>query len=199
MSLKSPSLEKLIKALVRLPSIGQKTATRLAFYILKADRDEVQELGEAILEIKNKILRCSVCYNISESEICSICSDSGRDRSTLCIVEDSFDLLTIENSRGHKGVYHVLEGCLSPLDGIGPEQLRINELLKRISEGNINEIIIATNFNAEGEATAMYLTRLLKPLGIKISRIAYGIPIGGDLEYADEVTISKALDGRRVL
>ncbi|OGL47447.1 MAG: recombination protein RecR [Candidatus Schekmanbacteria bacterium RBG_16_38_10] len=199
MSLKSPSLERLIKALVRLPSIGQKTATRLAFYILKADRDEVQELGEAILEIKNKILRCSVCYNISESEICSICSDSGRDKSTLCIVEDSFDLLTIEDSRGHKGIYHVLEGCLSPLDGIGPEQLRINELLKRISEGSINEIIIATNFNAEGEATAMYLTRLLKPLGIKISRIAYGIPIGGDLEYADGVTISKAIDGRRTL
>jgi len=199
MSLKSPSLEKLIKALVKLPSIGQKTATRLAFYILKADRDEVQKLGEAILEIKNKILRCSVCYNISESEICNICKDPGRDSSTICIVEDSFDLLTVENSRGHKGIYHVLEGCLSPLDGIGPEKLRINELIKRVSEGNINEIIIATNFNAEGEATAMYLAKLLKPLGIKISRIAYGIPIGGDLEYTDEVTISKAIDGRRVL
>jgi len=199
MNFRSPSLERLIRALLKLPGIGQKTATRLAFYILKTDKDEVKELGEAILQIKEKILRCSICYNIGENSICHICSDASRDNSIICIVEDPLDLLAIENTKEYKGIYHVLEGCLSPLDGIGPEQLRINELLKRLSNSNVKEVIIATNFNAEGEATAMYLAKILKPLGIKITRIAYGLPIGGDLEYADEVTISKAIDGRRIL
>ena len=199
MSLKSPSLERLIRALLRLPGIGQKTATRLAFYILKADIEEIKELGESILETKNKMLRCSVCFSFSENDICHICRDRNRDNSIICVVEDSLDLLAIENTREYRGIYHVLEGSLSPLDGIGPEQLRVKELLKRLSDNSIKEIIIATNFNAEGEATAMYLTKLLKPIGMKISRIAYGLPIGGDLEYADKVTISKAIDGRRVL
>ena len=184
---------------MKLPGIGQKTANRLAFHILKTGYEEVKELGESILAVKEKILRCSVCYNITEESICHICKDTSRDNSVICVVEDSLDLQAIENTREYKGLYHVLEGSLSPLDGVGPEQLRIIELLKRLSGGNVKEIIVATNFSAEGEATAMYLTKILKPLGLKLTRIAYGLPVGGDLEYADEVTIAKAMDGRRTL
>ncbi|OGL42111.1 MAG: recombination protein RecR [Candidatus Schekmanbacteria bacterium RBG_16_38_11] len=199
MTLKSPSLEKLIRALLKLPGIGQKTANRLAFHILKTSYEEVKELGESILEVKKKILRCSVCFNITEDSICHICKDTSRDNSIICVVEDSLDLQAIENTREYKGLYHVLEGSLSPLDGVGPEQLRITELLRRLSGGSVKEIIVATNFSAEGEATAMYMTKILKPLGLKLTRIAYGLPVGGDLEYADEVTIAKAMDGRRTL
>ncbi|MDI6734983.1 MAG: recombination mediator RecR [bacterium] len=191
----APSMTRLIEELSRLPSIGPKTAQRLAFYILKTPKEEVKRLAEAIVEVKERVKSCSVCFNITEDDPCRICQDINRNKKLICVVEQASDIIALEKTREYKGTYHVLGGAISPLDGIGPEQLRIKELLSRIED--VEEIIIATNPNVEGEATALYLTKLIKPLGPKLTRIAYGIPVGGDLEYADEVTLAKALEGRR--
>lgn len=195
----APSITKLIDELTKLPTIGPKTAQRLAFYILKTSDAEVKRLAEAIVEVKEKIKNCSLCYNITEDEPCSICQDIKRNKKIICVVEQASDIIAIEKAKEYKGNYHVLGGAISPLDGITPEHLRIKELVKRIEDNQVEEIIIATNPNVEGETTALYLTKLLKPLGLKLTRIAYGIPVGGDLEYADEVTLSKALKGRTPL
>jgi recombination protein RecR len=192
-------LEKLVNELSKLPGIGLKSAQRVAFYILRQPASEVEKLIRAITEVKQKIGYCSVCFNMTESDLCSICSDSRRDKSKICVVEDPNSLITIEKTNEYNGLYHVLSGVLSPLDGIGPEHLKIKELLKRIGHGEVNEIIIATSPNVQGEATALYLARLIKPLGIKVTRIAFGVPVGSDLEYADEVTMAKAMEGRREL
>ena len=197
MAIHSKSLERLISALHRLPGIGPKSAQRLAFYILKSPGGEANELAQAILAAKEKIKSCSVCGNITESDPCFICEDSTRDRSTVCVIEQPQDIFVFEKMGEYKGTYHVLMGALSPLDGIGPDDLKIKELVTRIEKGNIREVIIATNPNVEGEATAAYLLKLIKPLGVKVTRLAQGIPMGGDLEYADEVTLAKALEGRR--
>jgi recombination protein RecR len=193
------SLDRLIEELVRLPGIGPKTAQRLAFYLLKMPKREVLGLAKAIAELKERIRICPVCFNIAEEERCAICRSDGRDRSMICVVEEPNDLLAIERTRGFKGLYHVLGGSLSPLDGRGPDELQIEGLLQRLQDGQVREVIIATNPNVEGEATSLYLQRLLKPLGIAITRLAHGLPMGSDLEYADEVTLAKAMEGRREL
>ena len=190
------SVERLINQLARLPGIGRKTAARLAFHILKSTREEAFELAETIREVKEKVGFCSVCFNISEEDPCRICSDPKRDRNTICIVEDASDAAAFDKVEGFNVLYHVLGGRLSPLDGIGPDDLKIRELLGRLDE-NVQEIIIATNPNVEGEATATYISRLLKPMGIRVTRIARGLPVGSDLEYADSVTLSKSLEGRQ--
>ncbi len=191
----SVSMEKAISELSRLPGIGRKTAQRLVFHLLKTSRQEVQSLAEAIIAIKDKIGFCSICYNITESDPCSICTSDKRDRSIVCVVEEANDVLAIERTGEYRGLYHVLGGALSPLEGVGPDDLSVKELLARLN-GSTNEIIIATNPNTEGEATALYLEKLIRPLSIRISRIARGLPVGGDLEYADEMTLTKALEGR---
>lgn len=180
-----------------MPGIGRKTAQRLAFYILKAPPDQVARLAGALKEVKDKVKTCSVCFNLTEQDPCPICVNDQRNQSTICVVEEPNDIYPIENTREYNGTYHVLGGALSPLEGIGPDNLHIPELLTRIREHSILEIIIATNPNIEGEATAMYLARLLKPLGVKVTRIAHGLPVGSDLEYADEATMLHALEGRR--
>jgi len=182
-----------------LPGIGPKTAQRLAFYILKSSRVEANELAQAILGAKENMKSCSVCGNITDNDPCSICDDSTRDGSTICVVEQPQDIFVFEKMGEYKGTYHVLMGALSPLDGVGPDDLKIKELARRIEQGKIREVIIATNPNAEGETTATYLSQLIKPLGVKVTRLAQGMPMGGDLEYADEVTLAKALEGRREL
>ena len=188
---------RLIDALQRLPGIGPRTAQRLTFFLLKRPADEVRELADAIVSVKAKIVHCSRCFNVTEEDPCRICADPGRDGKLLCIVEEPNDLLAMERTGEFRGRYHVLLGALSPLDGIGPEDLKVRELLRRLEGERVEEIILATNPNVEGEATAMYLAKLLKPLGARLTRIARGLPIGGDLEYADEVTLTKALEGRR--
>jgi len=193
----APTLSRLIGELLKLPGIGPKTAQRLAFYLLKASREEVFALSQAIVDVKEKLRLCPICLNIAEEELCAICRDPGRDPSLLCVVEEANDLLAIEKTREFKGLYHVLGGTISPLEGRGPDRLSTRELLQRLEGGMVKEVILATNPTAEGEATAMYLTRLLKPLGVRLTRIARGLPMGGDLEYADEVTLAKALEGRR--
>ena len=190
-------LARLINEFKRLPGIGQKSAQRLAFHVLRASRDDAEHLARALLDVKDKLGLCRVCNNISDSELCSFCSDPHRDQRVLCVVEEPHNILAIETTRQFEGVYHVLHGALSPLRGIGPEQLKLKSLVERIGGGQIEEIIMATNPTVEGEATAVYLSRLLKPLGVRVSRIAMGIPVGSDLEFADEVTISKAMEGRR--
>ena len=198
MSYYSPSIEKLIESFAKLPSIGNKTATRLAFYILNASEDETNEFINSIINAKKNLKFCSKCYNISDSDPCQICANPKRDQTSICVVEDVKDVIAMERTHEFKGVYHVLHGSISPMNGIGPEDIKIKELLNRISgEEKINEIIIATNPRVEGEATAMYLSKLIKPFGIKVTRIAHGIPVGGDIEYADEITLTKALEGRR--
>jgi recombination protein RecR len=192
----SKSLEKLISVLNKLPGIGPKTAQRLAFYLLKSPIEEVKELAASILHAKEQLKNCSVCGNITESDPCVFCQSPERDKSLICVVEQPQDIFVIEKTREFNGVYHVLMGALSPLDGIGPDDLKIIQLLDRIKGDKIKEIIVATNPNVEGETTAMYLAKLLHPLNIKITRLAHGIPMGGDLEYADEVTLAKALEGR---
>lgn len=189
-------LERLIEQFGRLPGVGRKTATRYALAILDIDEDKALELSDAIIDAKRKIKRCKICNNICEGDICEICADETR-APIICVVEDARAVMSIERVRDFHGKYHVLDGVISPMNGVGPEQLKIKELLERINNENIGEIIVATNPTIEGEATAMYLTRLLAPFGIKISRLAYGIPVGADLEYADEVTLFRALDGRR--
>lgn len=194
-----PSMAKLINELYKLPTIGPKTAQRLAFHILRSSKEEAYSLAEAIKEIKERVKECSICGNNTESDPCHICQDERRDHSLICVVEEVSDLVAIEKTREYQGIYHVLSGALSPLDGVKPEDLRIKELLSRLQQESIKEIILATNPNIEGEATALYLTKLIKPSGIRLSRLAHGLPVGGDLEYADEVTLSKALEGRRAL
>lgn len=190
---------RLIGELSKLPGIGPKTAQRLAFYILNNDAGEALELARAITEAKEKIRYCTVCSNLTDVDPCHTCRDETRNKSIICVVEEPRDVVAIERTREFKGLYHVLQGAISPMEGIGPDQLKVKELLGRLQGGSVKEIIVATNPNIEGEATAMYLARLIKPLGIKVTRIAHGLPVGGDLEYADEVTLSKAFEGRREL
>ena len=182
-----------------MPSIGSKTAARLAFDILNSSETETSEFIEAITNAKKNLKYCSICYNITDTDPCPICSNPGRDQSTICVVEDVKDVVAMERTHEFKGVYHVLHGVVSPMNGIGPDDIKVKELLARLMDGTVKEIVLATNPRVEGEATAMYLSKLIKPLGIKVTRIAHGIPVGGDLEYTDEVTLSKALEGRREL
>ncbi len=197
MSLYSPSIEKLIESFERLPSIGHKTAARLAFYILKCSEEETNEFIGAITNAKKNLKYCSKCFNISDTDPCSICGNSKRDQSVICVVEDVRDIVAMEKTHEFKGVYHVLHGSISPMNGVGPDDIKIKELLSRLMGGEVKEVILATNPRVEGEATAMYLSKLIKPLGITVTRIAHGIPVGGDLEYTDEITLTKALEGRR--
>jgi len=192
----SPAIERAIEQLSRLPGIGRKSAQRLVFYLLKIPEEQVSELAQSLTELKQKVRYCSVCFNLTEEDPCPICRDPVRDRSTICVVEQPNDVLALEKTGQYRGLYHVLGGSLSPLDGIGPENLRVRELVQRLQGGEVREVIVATNPNAEGEATAIYLAQLIKPLGIKLSRIARGIPVGSDLEYADEITLARALEGR---
>jgi recombination protein RecR len=188
---------RLIEALQRLPGIGPKSAQRLTFFLLKRPAEEVRELSEALVAVKERITYCRTCFNVTDEDPCRICTDPARDRGLICVVEEPNDLLAMERTGEYRGRYHVLLGALSPLDGIGPEDLKVRDLLARIDAGDVTEVILATNPNVEGEATAIYLARLLRPLGVKVTRIARGLPVGGDLEYADQVTLSKALEGRR--
>ena len=190
-------IQDLIDELGRLPGVGPKSAQRIAFHIIQSDRVDVTRLAEVLKIVKERVKFCSICGNISEEELCKICRDPRRDKTSICVVEESKDVLAIEKTREFKGTYHVLGGAISPIDGVGPENLRIKELMSRLAETTIGEIIIATDPNLEGEATATYLTRLIKPLGIKVSRLASGLPVGGDLEYADEITLGRAFEGRR--
>lgn len=196
MSYNVAPLDKLVEQFKRLPGIGHKTAQRLAFYVLNLPHEQAQEFTDAIKEAREKIHYCKECQNITDLEVCSICSNQQRDRSIICVVETPKDVLAFERTREFKALYHVLHGVISPMDGIGPEQLRIKELLARINKGGVTEVIMATNPTVEGEATAMYISRLLKPIGVKVTRLAYGIPVGGNLEYADEVTLYRAIEGR---
>jgi recombination protein RecR len=191
------SLLNLVDELKKLPGVGRKTAERLAFHILKSHKSEADGLIKAISEVKDKIRLCSICSSITEVDPCNICSDMNREKNTLCVVEEPHDVFAIEKTKEFRGGYHVLMGVLSPLDGIGPSDLKIEELLNRVRGNGIREIIIATNPNLEGEATAMYIAKALKPFGMKVTRIARGLPVGGDLEYADEVTLTKAFEGRQ--
>lgn len=197
MSTTPPALATLIEQLVRLPGIGPKTAQRLAFHLLKVPREHAAGLADAILALKDRTRLCTRCFNIAETEICGVCQDPRRDAKLLCVVEEVNDLLAIEKTREFRGLYHVLGGSLSPLDGRGPDQIRGKELLVRLEAGEIREVILATNPNVEGEATALYLLRLLKSFPVRVTRIARGLPMGGDLEYADEATLARALEGRR--
>ena len=190
-------LARLITEFKRLPGIGQKSAQRLAFHVLRAGREDAEHFAQAILDVKDKLGLCALCNNISDSELCQFCRDPNRDGKVVCVVEEPHNIVGIETTRGFSGRYHVLHGALSPLRGIGPESLKIKGLVERIGQGEIAEVIVATNPTVEGEATAVYLARLLKPLGVKVTRIGMGIPVGSDLEFADEVTISKAMEGRR--
>jgi recombination protein RecR len=195
-------IQQLIDELARLPGIGPKSAQRIAFHLLKATPQEARLLAEAIVEAKDKVRLCRDCFNVADSELCIYCSDPRRERSVICVVQEPPDIVALERTREFRGLYHVLQGAISPIDGVGPQDLRVGELLQRIeqaraSEDPVEEVILATNPNIEGEATAMYLARLLEPLGIRVTRLASGLPVGGDLEYADEVTLGRALEGRR--
>lgn len=192
----SPSIEKLIENFEKLPSIGHKTAQRLAFYMLDISQEEAQEFTDAILNAKKNLKFCSKCFNISDTDPCNICADVKRDQSTICVVEDVRDVFAMERTHEFKGVYHILNGSISPMNGIGPDDIKIKELLSRLMNGDVKELILATNPRVEGEATSMYISKLVKPMGIKVTRIARGIPVGGDLEYTDEITLMKALEGR---
>ncbi len=191
------AVQDLIDELGRLPGVGPKSAQRIAFHLLQADEPDVRRLAETLLQVKARVKFCSICFNVSEDDTCRICRDPRRDPSALCVVEEYKDVVAVERTREFKGRYHVLGGAISPIDGIGPDQLHIRELLTRLSDGAITEIILATDPNLEGEATATYLTRLLRDLGLRITRLASGLPVGGDLEYADEVTLGRAFSGRR--
>ncbi|HEX7085089.1 MAG TPA: recombination mediator RecR [Vicinamibacterales bacterium] len=190
-------LARLIEQLQRLPGIGAKSAQRLAFHILRTPREEADRLCDAVRDVKERVTYCSVCSNITDVDPCVFCSDPGRDHGLICVVEEPQNVSAIEKTREFRGVYHVLMGALSPLSGVGPDDLKIRELLTRVGNGNVHEVVLATNPNVEGEATALYLARLLKPLGVRVTRIATGIPVGSDIEYADEITMSKAMLGRR--
>ena len=192
-------LAKLAKEFVRLPGIGQKTAQRLAFHLMKVNKEDALRLADAIRDVKEHVVFCAQCRNIAESELCDICQDPERDRTRILVVEEPSTLHAIDHSRGYKGLYHVLMGSISPLDGVGPSDIRAKELETRVRDGGVKEVIVATNPTIEGEATAIYLTKLLKPYGVTVSRIAYGIPVGMDIEYADDVTLTKSIEGRREL
>ena len=197
MATRPDPLSKLVEQLQRLPGIGAKSAQRLAFHILKTPREEVDRLADAMREVKDRVTYCSVCSNITDVDPCFFCTNPTRDHSLICVVEEPENVNGIEKTRDFKGVYHVLMGALSPLHGVGPDDLKIRDLLMRVGKGGVQEVILATNPNVEGEATAIYLAKLLKPLGIRVTRIAMGVPVGSDLEYADEVTMHKAMEGRR--
>ena len=192
-------VQELIDELGRLPGIGPKSAQRIAFHLLQADDDQPKRLAQVLLEVKERVRFCEVCGNVTEETKCNICRDTRRNRTAICVVEESKDVQAIERTREFRGLYHVLGGAISPIEGIGPDQLRIKELMSRLSDTEIQEVIIATDPNLEGEATATYLTRMLSPLGITVSRLASGLPVGGDLEYADEVTLGRAFEGRRIV
>ena len=191
-----PSLQNLIDQFERLPGIGRKTAQKLAFSVLGTSKEEAENFASSITEAHDKIKNCKICMNLTDDDICSVCQSDDRDRSTICVVEDTRYLIAVERTNEYNGLYHVLHGLISPMDGIGPDKLYIKELIERLEDGFVNEVIVATNANVEGEATALYIAKLLKPIGIKVTRLAYGIPVGGDLEYADEITIFRALSGR---
>ena len=192
-----PSFTRLAAELAKFPGIGNKTATRLAFFLLRQPKSQAEALAEAILDLQRNTRFCSVCFHITEQDPCPLCCDMGRDESLICVVEEPQALMAIERSRSFKGRYHVLHGALSPLDGIGPEDLKISPLIKRLEQGGIQELLIATNFTVEGDATALYLAKLIQPLGIRVTRLAYGIPMGSELEYVDEATVNRAVEGRR--
>ena len=193
------TLAKLIEQFERMPGIGHKTAQRLAFYVLNLTKQQAEEFSATILSAHEKIKQCTRCCNLAEDELCPICKNDGRDKSVICVVEDPRDVFAFERTHEFEGTYHVLHGVISPMNGVGPEDITIKELLARMADGVVQEVIMATNPTVEGEATAMYISRLLKPMGITVSRLAYGVPVGADLEYADEVTLTKALEGRRTL
>lgn len=193
------TLAKLIEQFERMPGIGHKTAQRLAFYVLNLTKQQAEEFSATILSAHEKIKQCTCCCNLAEEELCPICKNEGRDKSVICVVEDPRDVFAFERTHEFEGTYHVLHGVISPMNGVGPEDITIKELLARMADGVVREVIMATNPTVEGEATAMYISRLLKPMGITVSRLAYGVPVGADLEYADEVTLTKALEGRRTL
>jgi recombination protein RecR len=190
------SIEKLIEEFSKFPGIGKKTAQRMAFFVLKQRKEEAEALAQSILEVKSKVGYCSICFNITEDDPCFICKAEKRDKSAICVVEEANDVVALEKTNQYKGLYHVLGGVLSPLDGIGPDDLKVKELLSRLKSKQVKEVILATNPSAEGEATAIYLSKLIKPLGVKVTRIARGLPAGGDLEYADQTTLANALEGR---
>ena len=190
-------IARLIEEFSRLPGIGPKTASRLTFYLLRAPREQALALAEAIRELKEKTTYCQICFNITDESPCAICRDPERDHSTICVVEEPLDVMALERTGEYRGVYHVLHGAISPVEGIGPDDLRIEELLKRLKGGDVREVILATNPNLEGEATAIYIYQLIRPLGVRVTRLARGLPVGGDLEYADEITLARALEGRR--
>ena len=192
----TPSIEKLIESFERLPSIGHKTAARLAFHVLDWSKEQTEEFINSIVNAKKNLKFCKTCFNITDTDPCPICSNTNRDKSIICVVENVRDIISMERTHEFKGVYHVLHGSISPMNGIGPDDIKIKELLSRLNGKKVKEVILATNPRVEGEATAMYLSKLIKPLGIKVSRIAHGIPVGGDLEYTDEITLTKALEGR---
>lgn len=193
----APPVERLIEEFARLPGIGQKTAQRLAFHVLDMPKEDAQRFADAIVQAKSTVFTCKVCQNLTDTEVCPICSNPNRDTGIICVVTDPRDVLAFERTREFNGLYHVLHGVISPMNHVGPDDIRIRELLQRVADTDVHEVIIATNPDTEGEATAMYLARLLKPFGIAISRLAYGIPVGGHLEYVDEVTLMRALEGRR--
>jgi recombination protein RecR len=193
----APAIARLLEELERLPGIGPKSAQRLAFHILRGDDEAAARLADSILEVKRTIRFCSRCFNFAEGEICEICAEPRRDATAICVVEEPRDVVAIERTGEFHGTYHVLGGAISPIDGIGPDQLRVRELIVRLEDGSVTEVVVATNPNVEGETTAIYLARLIKPLGVKVTRIASGLPVGGDLEYADEVTLGRALEARR--
>ena len=199
MSYYSPSVEKLIESFEKLPSIGHKTAVRLAFYMLNTSKEETDEFVKSIIDAKQNLKLCSKCYNISDVDPCEICSNPKRDATQICVVEDVKDVVSIERIHEYKGLYHVLHGTISPMDGIGPEDIKIKELIARLMDGTVKEVILATNPKVEGEATAMYISKLIKPMGVKTTRLAHGLPVGGDLEYTDEFTLGKAFEGRTEL
>ena len=192
-------LRSLVDELGRLPGIGPKSAQRIAFHLLKVAPEDALRLADANVTVKEKVTSCKVCFNVAEGDLCEFCSDPRRDSSSLCVVEDPRDIVAVERTHEFRGRYHVLQGALNPIEGVGPEQHRVDELLKRLGDGEVTEVILCTNPNLEGEATAMFLARLLKPMGLKVTRIASGLPVGGDLEYADELTLGRALEGRREL
>jgi len=190
-------VSRLIEEFSKLPGVGPKSAQRLTYYLLRASQEDAQALAQAILEVKEKIILCSICQNITDSDPCAICNNDQRDRGIICVVEEPLDILALERTGSYRGMYHVLHGVISPMDGIGPDDLKIRELLARLKSDEVREVIMATNPNLEGEATSMYLTRLISPLGLKVTRLARGLPMGADLEYADNVTLARALEGRQ--
>lgn len=190
-------IAKLMESFMRLPGIGPKTAVRLAFFVIDMKEENVLEFAKALVNAKRNLMYCSICQNITDVDPCHICSDTRRDRSMICVVEEAKDVIAMEKMKEYRGLYHVLQGAISPMEGVGPEDIKIAELIKRLQDEEVKEVIVATNPTIEGEATAMYLSRLIKPTGIKVTRIAHGLPVGGDLQYVDEVTLSKAIEGRR--